>query len=185
MHCTHSNGICHTACEQHQDVPTHGRISHRASIQHPYETLGHTTSLHSVLTSYKRVLTSLQTSCRTSMEVWNKNGFTHPLHLRLSSMCPSFIHHVSIAQYISNGVGILLYLTLIFPSIDSDHSSYLFSVNTVLLRSYYVQSTTQNNTRSDTTTCLLLCKVSLILPTYACFQYVSVVNNRPSSTWMT
>jgi len=99
-------------------------------------------------------------------------------------MCPSFIHHMSTAQDLSNGVCILVYLTLVFSSIDFDHSSHLFSVNTVIRHLYYVQITTKNNTHSDTTICLLLCKVFIILPTYAYFQYVSVVN-RPSSMWMT
>jgi len=101
-------------------------------------------------------------------------------------MCPSFIHHISIAQYLSNSVRILLSLTLVFSSIESDHSSYFFNVNAVIHRLYYVQSTTHNNTSSGTTICLQLCKVFfIILPTYAYFQYVSVVNNRRSSTWMT
>ena len=54
---------------RYSTFPTYGRTFHRASIQHPYETLGHITSLHPVLISYKRVLKPLQTSCRTSMEV--------------------------------------------------------------------------------------------------------------------
>jgi hypothetical protein len=71
------------------------------------------------------------------------SGFTHPLHLRLLRLCPSFIHHISIAQDLSNSVRSLVNLTLIYSLIDSDHSSYLFSVNTVIHRLCYVQSTAQ------------------------------------------
>ena len=108
-----------------------------------------------------RVLTLLQTSHRTSMEVRNKNGLTLPLHLRLLRMCPSFIHHISSAQALSNSVSLLVNLTLVFSSINSDHSSYLLSVNIVIHLLYYVQSIAQNNARSGTTICLILRKVFL------------------------
>ena len=78
------------------------------------------------------------------------------------------------------------YTSFVWRSIDSDHSSYLFSTDTVIHRLYDIQSTTQR------TTCIAYNHLSLpwysfyiILSTYAYFHYVCVVNNSPCSMWMT
>jgi len=58
-------------------------------------------------------------------------------------MCLSLIHRTFLAQDFPNSVHLLVNLTLAFSSINSDHSIYLFSVNTVICRLYHVQSVTQ------------------------------------------
>ena len=148
-----------------------------ASIQHPYETLGHTTSLHAVLISYRRVFTSQSTSYWTSMEVWNKTDYTQPPHLRSLLLCLSLTHCTFLAQDFPNSLRLLVNLTLAFSSIDTDHSIYLFSVNTVTRHLYHVQSVTQytifilHNHPSLT----LYKSFYIILLTYVYFQYVSLL----------
>ena len=102
---------------------------------------------------------------------------TEPPHLRSLLMCLSLIHHTFLAQDFPNSVRLLGNLTPAFSSFDSDYSSYLFSVNTVIHCLYHVQSVTQYTTFIlHNHPSLTLYKIFyIILPTYIYFQYVSLL----------
>ena len=103
--------------------------------------------------------------------------YTQPSHLHSLLMCLSLILHTFLAQDFPNSVRLLRNLTPAFSSLDSDHSGYLFSANTLIHRFYQVHSVTQYTTFIlQNHPSLTLYKIFyIILPTYIYFQYVSLL----------
>jgi len=80
-------------------------------------------------------------------------------------MCLSFIQLTFLSQDLSNSVCLLVTMTLVFSSIDSDHSSYLFSVNTVIHHLYDDRSTLTIQVICSAQTLLyIVCMTYRVLP---------------------